>query len=237
MDDHKQFRQKISLHNTTQDIPVGKKQARIELRAMKDALPLNILPETQSKESVKIEADLKRVTAYCTAERINLKDLYKNINQNEIFNKATMYFGECLYASIRLPISPNEEQSFDIFYYDYGVVVCWGLQQNNETVVLNHLKKFEENKYEVGKVEVESFRYGIVRENPMVLNDIIYLNTEDFFNKMVISNAIAQSVKLDYFENLVDMTVDTVKDLPEEVENEGKVGKTRKDILKLVGKL
>ncbi|KAI5181979.1 hypothetical protein PAEPH01_2848, partial [Pancytospora epiphaga] len=47
----------------------------------------------------------------------------------------------------------------------------------------------------------------------------------------------AQSVKLDYFEELVDNTIDMVKELPDEVEKEGKVGKKRHDVLRIMGKL
>ncbi|KAF7684420.1 Sporulation protein RMD1 [Astathelohania contejeani] len=226
--------QRISIHSTDYEAPIGKKQARIELRALKDALPLTIIKDTQSKENIKFDTKLNRVTAYCTAEKINLKRLSNHLQENSITDKITMYFGECLHASIRFP---DQQDSHDIFYYDYGVVVFWGLEENQEGYVLKSIRSFEENKYDINKVEVESFRYGIVEENPMVINDIIYLNSEDHFNKMVISNAIAQSVKLDYFENLVENTIASVRSLPEEVENEGKVGKNRKEILKLVGKL
>jgi uncharacterized Rmd1/YagE family protein len=218
---------------------MGKKQARIELRALKDALPLNVVTDTEPKESIKIDAELRRVTAYCTAERINLKSLSKHLQDSDSIGKSALYFGECLYSSVKFPVTPEIDANkyFDVFYFDYGVAVCWGLQENHEAAILKNLRSFEESRYDVSRVEIESFRYGIVKENPMVINDIVYLNTDDYFNKMIISNAIAQSVKLDYFENIVDITVESVRDLPEEVENEGKVGKNRKEILKLVGRL
>ena len=73
--------------------------------------------------------------------------------------------------------------------------------------------------------------------NLFIINDVIYLNFENHFTKMVISFDIAQSLKLDYFENLVDNTIDSVKEFTEKVELDGKMSKSRKDILKMIGKL
>ncbi|KAM0685231.1 sporulation protein rmd1, partial [Conglomerata obtusa] len=234
-DDHTNTHQRISLNVDRQEQYLGKKQARIELRALKDAFPLAVVPDTNHREDLPEGIELKRVTAYCISEKIYLKNLSRHTHKEQFATKCGMYFGECFYNSVK--IDEDSEETADIFYFDYGVVVCWGLQEGSEGTILKNIESFTEGRYEVGKYEFESFYYGIIKENPRVINDIIYLNNEFYFNKMVISNAIAQSVKLDYFENIVESTIESVRDLPEEVENEGKVGKSRKEVLKMVGKL
>lgn len=212
----------------------GRKQARIELRALKDAYALKIEPDMMPKEESTVpDTNLFRVTAYCTADGYDLKNLYKYLKKNSLCNKVSMYFGECLYTLMNFR---GSEERHDCFFYEYGVVVCWGMSETQESMIVKLVEKYEENGHEPSEVEIESFKYGIT-DNPFIINDVIYLNSENHFTKMVISIAIAQSVKLDYFENLVDNTIDAVKEFPEEVEREGKVSKTKKEILKMIGKL
>lgn len=225
--------QRISLGNTYKPENVDRKQARIELRTFKDAVPLITVTDTHLASSERnVDADLKRVTAYCVAEKINVRELYKEFLKNNSFKKVTMYFCECIYISYTY-----KNEDYDLFYFDYGVVIFWGLNEYQESILLKQIWDFEVNSYEASKVEVESFKYGIVKENPMVINDIIYLSTNDFFNKMVISCAIAQSLKLDYLEKLVESAIESIRDLPAHVEKAGKVGKSRKEIMRIMGKL
>lgn len=234
MSDDDYNKQKIYLTDISEEPNTGgRKQARIELRALKDAYALKIEPDMMPREdSVVPETKLSRVTAYCTADNYDLKNLYKYLKKNSLCNRVSMYFGECLYTSMKFK---NSEQ-LDCFFYEYGVVVCWGMDQTQESMIVKLVAKYEENPHQPSEVEVESFKYGIT-DNPFIINDVIYLNSENHFTKMVISIAIAQSVKLDYLENLVDNTIDMVKEFPEEVEREGKVSKSRRDILKMTGKL
>lgn len=234
-DNYKNMRQEISLNASKSETYTDKKQARIELRALKDALPLNIISDTTPREDLPVGVKLKRIAAYCIAEKINLKDLSKNLYEEEKINKSAMYFGECLYNSVT--IDETTEETADIFFFDYGVIVSWGFQENFEANILKNITPFLEGKYDIHAFEIENFSYGIVSGKSKVINDVFYLNNEYYFNKMVISNAIAQSVKLDYFENIVDDTIDSVRDLPEDVENEGRVSKDRKGVFKLVGRL
>lgn len=213
---------------------VGRKQTRIELRALKDAYKLNIDPEIPNTGSVVPDTKLFRVTCYCTAESYDLKNLYKHLKKSSIVKGVSMYFGECLYCSFHF--NEKNKSHYDCFFHDYGVVVCWGMDERHESDVIKLLSKFESKPYDLAEVEIEFFKYGLT-ENPFIINDVIYLNSEAHTNKMVISIAVAQSVKLDYFENLVDSTIESVKNLPEEVEKYGRVSKTRKDLLRVMGKL
>jgi uncharacterized Rmd1/YagE family protein len=228
-------RQKVYLTDISEEPNVGgRKQARIELRALKDAYALKIEPDNMPRDNnVVPETKLFRVTAYCTAESYDLKNLYKHLKRNALCSKVSMYFGECLYASMTFKAEPPR---YDCFFYEYGVVVCWGMDEEQESIVLKLLGSYEHAPNRPSDVEIELFKYGIT-DNPFIINDVIYLNSENYFTKLVISIAIAQSVKLDFFENLVDTTIDAVKEFPEKMEKEGKVSETRTEILKIIGKL
>lgn len=230
----------------------GRKASRIELRTLRDAY--NLKPLTSPIPIVQNEpkCELKRITAYCTAESYNLKNLYKLLRENPQTEKIQMYFGECLYISFLIDedeISPidmtgskksysndSNRRSVDVYFLHYGVVVMWGLSESEEQGILRLISRIQENPYDLKAVEIENFMYGI-SEHSQIVNDKIFLGDENVHTKMVLSIAIAQSVKLDYFEELVDNTIDAVKNLPDEVEKEGKVGKKRQDIMKIMGKL
>lgn len=209
----------------------GRKDSRIMLRTLRDAYNLKTTSTPVPQMSSEPEADLRRTTAFCTAESYNLKDLYKLLKENSQVDKIQMYFGECLYASYKVG-----DKSFDVYFLHYGVVVMWGLEETDEQNILKLVSRIEHNPYDLKCVEVEKFMYGISK-NSQIVNDKIFLSEENIHTKLVISIAVAQSVKLDYFEELVDCTIETVKDLPDEVVKEGKVGKTRQDILRIMGKL
>lgn len=226
--------QKIYLGELNDDASaMGRKASRIELRTLRDAYKLKTtettVPPVQVDEE-EIEGDLKRTTAYCTAEAYNLKDLNELLKRNKQIKQIRIYFEKCLHAVYR-----TGDEDHDIFFLHYGVVVMWGLEEHEEQNVLRLIKGIHENPYGL-KFEVEKFKYGMSR-NSQIVNDKILLSEENAQTKMVISIAAAQSVKLDYFEELVDSTIGTVKDLPDEVEKEGKVGKKRHDILRIMGKL
>ncbi|OQS54390.1 RMD1 [Ecytonucleospora hepatopenaei] len=219
--------QRIKLSDLESTSATGRKASRIELRLLRDAYNLSTNDAPKNNEKSLPSTDLKRCTAYCTADSYDLKKLYKLFKSNEKCQKVQMFFGECLYAKI---------DDSDIFFLEYGVVVTWGLEEKNEHILLKLVKNSENHSYDFKTVEVESFEYGIASDSQIV-NDKIFIKEDYYITKMVISTAIAQSVKLDYFEELVDVTIDLVKDFPEEYEKEGNIGKTRKDLFQIMGKL
>ncbi|KAI4292033.1 hypothetical protein PAPHI01_1307 [Pancytospora philotis] len=227
--------QKIYLNDLYDESTVGERKAsRIGLRTLRDAYPLKaedvLVPAAEHGKGEDVE--LRRVTAYCTAEAYNLKDLYKLLRRNSRIEKGPqIYFGECLHAIYRA-----DDRLCDLFFTHYGAVVMWGLEENEEQGILKMISCIEKNPYDMKAVEIEKFSFGIAK-HAQIVNDQIFLHDDNPHTKMVIGTAMAQSVKLDYFEELVDNTIDTVKDLPDEVEKEGKVGKKRQDLLRIMGKL
>lgn len=227
--------QKIYLNELNDyNIQESRKASRIELRTLRDAYNLRTNTDEMvpsiNKEEI-FHGELRRLSAYCTAESYRLKHLVSLLRENSKIDKIQLYFGECVYAGIKINGTVR-----DVFFIDYGVIVMWGLEENEEQDVLNMIKCIEGNPYDFKEIETERFQYGISK-NSQIVNDMILLSEDNLHMKMVISIGIAQSVKLDYFEELVDNTIETVKELPDEVEKEGKVGKRRKDILRIMGKL
>ena len=86
----------------------------------------------------------------------------------------------------------------EVFLFDYGVVVIWGMSEAQETKFLKEIAKFELEKLAPDDVETEHFNFYYTREyQARIYNDFITLRDKNnYMTKLAISHALAQSVKV-----------------------------------------
>ena len=86
----------------------------------------------------------------------------------------------------------------EVFLFDYGVVVIWGMTEMQETKFLKDIAKFELEKLAPDDVETEHFNFYYTREyQARIYNDFITLRDKNnYMTKLAISHALAQSVKV-----------------------------------------
>ena len=86
----------------------------------------------------------------------------------------------------------------EVFLFDYGVVVIWGMTLAHEQRFLKEIAKFETEKLAPDDVETEHFNFYYTREyQPRIYNDFIALRDKNnYMTKLAISHALAQSVKV-----------------------------------------
>ncbi|KAI9799068.1 MAG: hypothetical protein M1833_004262 [Piccolia ochrophora] len=127
----------------------------------------------------------------------------------------------------------------EVFLFDYGTVVIWGMTVQEEKRFLKEISKFETEKLAVDDVQTEIFNFYYTREyQARIYNDFISLREKrNYMAKLAISHALSQSVKTSLFEDLVDATITNTKDIPERIALTGKVNLTRRQILMQVGEL
>lgn len=204
---------------------------------------------------------LPRVTAYCTSSSYNMKDLIRWIKDcKRIHHTHPKLFDECLYTPfiytdwrgdkrfehedvIRLDDEGGEinvsDKQPDLFIFEYGVIVMWGFTEREEKAFLNDVEKFEKEKLAEEDVQVEEFNYYVTQSyQPRIYNDFFTLRDgSNYMIKLSISHAIAQSVKISLFEELVDNTIEDTQDIPQEIASSGKVSMSKEDIMKSIGEL
>ncbi|KAI0244798.1 sporulation protein rmd1 [Massospora cicadina] len=127
----------------------------------------------------------------------------------------------------------------ELFIFDYGVVVFWGLTQKQEQEVLRILKPFGEDKVDEDDIETDEFHFHYNNTHqPKIYNDVITLRSSTkYLEKMTISHAIAQSTKMSLYENLVSETIEDTKHIPQTLAETGKVNMARTSIAKKIGQL
>ncbi|CAZ80233.1 unnamed protein product [Tuber melanosporum] len=205
-------------------------------------------------------AHLPRVTAYATANAYKMESMMKFLKSRQTSRgTAPKQFDECIYTPFSYTyearqreqqqqgqrhgqsgdlIDPGVESS-EVFLFQYGVVVIWGMSMRDEKRFLKDIAKFESEKLGEDDVQVENFNYYVTSSyQPRIYNDFITLKDGgNYMIKLSISHAIAQSVKISLFEDLVDNTIEDTKSIPQDVATTGKVNMSRRDIMKHIGEL
>lgn len=105
------------------------------------------------------------------------------------------------------PSSSHEPSDFDIeihipevFLFEYGTVVIWGMTLQQEHRFLREIAKFENEKLDKDTVQTEDFNFYYTKEyQARIYNDFITLsNKKNYMAKLAISHALSQSVKVDF---------------------------------------
>lgn len=96
----------------------------------------------------------------------------------------------------------------EVFLFNYGTVVIWGMTEAQEERFLNEISKFETEKLDKDDVQVENFNFYYTRDyQARIYNDFISLREKkSYMTKLAISHALSQSVKVRQFGNtLLDL--------------------------------
>lgn len=147
----------------------------------------------------------------------------------------------------------------DVFLFQYGVVVIWGMTIADEQRFLRDIAKFETEKLSDEDVQIENFNFYVTDSyQPRIYNDFIALRDgRNYMVKLSISHAIAQSVKvggtvvfkrgershanvriqISLFEDIVDNTIEDMNSIPTDIATSGKVNMSRREIMKHIGEL
>ncbi|KAG5725254.1 Sporulation protein RMD1 [Termitomyces sp. T112] len=125
----------------------------------------------------------------------------------------------------------------EIFLFDYGTVVIWGMTEAQEKRFLSSIKRFEVEKLTPEDVEMEDLNYYYANYS-RIYNDVITLRKgSSYMTKLSLSHALSQSVKISLFEGLISTTIEETKDIPEVISETGKIGMPHKEIMQNIGRL
>ena len=127
-------------------------------------------------------------------------------------------------------------------YYEYGVVVFWGLTRELEDDICTTVAPAVENPLPPQKIEVDEFTfiYAPPGVRPSIANDVVTLphrHAADHAIKYSLSFALAQSTKLSVYEERVIHLVDNTRDLPQTLADTGDVNMSRTGVARLIGRV
>ena len=99
------------------------------------------------------------------------------------------------------PITPDFDTTVhipEVFLFEYGVCVIWGMTLAQEQRFLKEIAKFEQEKLGKDDIQTEEFNFYYTREyQARIYNDFISLREKrNYMTKLAISHALAQSTKV-----------------------------------------
>ncbi|KAL8952673.1 MAG: hypothetical protein Q9222_001441, partial [Ikaeria aurantiellina] len=127
----------------------------------------------------------------------------------------------------------------EIFLFDYGTVVIWGMTLAQERRFLHDISKFESETLSRADIQTENFNFYYTREyQARIYNDFISLREKkNYMTKLAISHALSQSVKTSLFEDLLSTTIASTHPLPQQLALTGRIALSRTEITKQIGQL
>ena len=127
----------------------------------------------------------------------------------------------------------------EVFLFDYGTVVIWGMSPAHESRFLSDISKFATSILSPEDTQIENFNFYYAREyQARIYNDFISLrDPRNHMIKLAISHALSQSVKTSLFEDLVSETISGTAPLPAQIAQTGSVNLTRRQINMQIGEL
>lgn len=129
---------------------------------------------------------------------------------------------------------------FDIFIFSYGCLVTWGLNHTREKQLLEQLSPFSVNP--IPKIEKGRFVYRYGDRVDMATHerfnvDIIMLESESAQLKLAISYGLAQSIQLEAYESVVQVTIDENSHYPEQLAKKGSISLSQNEISQRMGQI
>ncbi|KAG5289122.1 sporulation protein RMD1 [Histoplasma ohiense] len=127
----------------------------------------------------------------------------------------------------------------EIFLFDYGTVVIWGMTPAQETRFLREVSRFATAVLSTEDTQIENFNFYYTRDyQARIYNDFISLqDPHNYMTKLAISHALSQSVKTSLFEDLVSETIAKTSPLPAQIAETGSVNLPRRQINMQIGEL
>lgn len=171
-----------------------------------------------------------RCVSFCTAKAYSLNDL-ANYFKNKKYQ--TKLFRNVLHVQ-------DSEKSADILFFTHGCFVSWNLKHKQELDLLKTIKPFSKDPLDKIEIDYFSFRYGedtTLETHDRFNTDVITLESDNTQIKLAISYGLAESIKLEYYEELIQNTIKKNSQLPEELAKTGKILLSRKAISQRMGEI
>lgn len=171
-----------------------------------------------------------RCTSFCTASGYDLLGIANFFKKKGYFTRISK---DVLHVA-------NTKRPGDIFFFNHGCFVCWGFKKNFEDKLVEHIKDFVKNPLSTIETDYFYFRYAeesAIETHESMRLDIITLDDESAQVKLAYSYGLAQSIKLEAFEEAIQEAVKKNSYLPEEIVSRGTISLSRKAIFQRMGEI
>jgi uncharacterized Rmd1/YagE family protein len=172
----------------------------------------------------------KRCVSFCTAVSYDLAALANAAKRKEYQIKLSR---DVLHIK-------NLKKAYEIFIFNHGCFVCWGLSHRQEQKWVSYIAMFSRDSLPIIESDFFSFQYGedtTIYTHERFKLDIITLESDSSQIKLAISYGLAKSIKLESFEDAIQDTVKKNSSLPVEIASHGTISLSKNAIFKRMGEI
>ncbi len=171
-----------------------------------------------------------RCVSFCTAESYDLRGLASSFKRKGYLTRLSR---DVLHVA-------STKKSADIFFFSHGSFVCWGFNKRQELKWVEYVNDFSHNV--LNHVESDHFCYRLDEETSIDAHDrfkidVITLDSDNSQLKLAISYGLAQAIKLEAFEDAIQIAIKKNSTLPEEIASRGVSSLSRTDLFKRMGEI
>lgn len=179
---------------------------------------------------VNLARSYMRCVSFCTARSYDLQGLSNSFKRKDYMTRLSR---DVLYVtSLKRPV--------DIFFFSHGCFVCWGLSKRQEQKWIEYANEYARDLNP--QLESDHFCYRFGEETSIDTHerfrvDVITLDSDNPQIKLAISYGLAQSIKLEAFEDAIQDAIRKNGNLPEEISTKGVISLSRRDTFRRMGEI
>jgi uncharacterized Rmd1/YagE family protein len=177
---------------------------------------------------------VRRVASYCVADELRMAPLYRRLLRD------TPVPDGLLLASMGSNVLLISRPSCQAFCFSYGCIIVWGSRPEDEHEILGFVAPDAIVPRAVPVVEALEWTYGRaggIAGDRVTLEANAGDGEEGVLEKLAISFALSQSIKLQAFEIAIRDTIESTRYLPEEMARRGRISARRSEIAAALGAL
>lgn len=171
-----------------------------------------------------------RCVSFCTARSYDLPALANSFKRKDYMTRLSR---DVLYVT-------STKKSVDLFFFSHGCFVSWGLSKRQELKWVERVKEFSQGP--LATIEADHFCYRFGEETTVDTHerfrvDVLTLDSDNPQIKLAISYGLAQSIKLEAFEDAIQEAIKKNSYLPEEIATRGVISLSRTATFKRMGEI
>lgn len=170
--------------------------------------------------------------SYCIANSIDLTRLDHHYKNQDDFIAVK--------SRDVLRLSPKQATGRVLFVFKNGTVVSWGIKRSNIHVFLDTIMLFVEKPVALRVHDEFSFRFGsktAIEPHDYFDVDCITIDEDSDELKLSLSYGFSQSVKLQYFETILEALIERYSPLIQALSSNGEIAVSRNRIRQVIGEI
>lgn len=172
-----------------------------------------------------------RCVSFCTANTYDLAALAQFFKRKDHY--VVSHTRDVLHIT-------NTKKPADMFFFNHGCFVCWGLKKPQEKKLIDQIKPFSVGVLPHMQMDHFCFRFGeecSIDAHDRFKIDVITLDSDNPQVKLAISYGLAQSIKLETFEDSMQEAIKKNSLLPAEIAKKGVVSLSRTALFRRIGEI